>query len=284
MVQRAVRLGLFYRFFRGLVTDNRAWRLAILTVTAMSLGLLPQAVAATDGLAAAAENYRPHMAEDIDQSLAGARLLRERVGAHDLAGAKAAWIAARVGWERAEVFTSGFVPDLDQEIDTWPSATMGFHAVEARLFGAGETDVDGMVDALILHLADLSIKIHLMELLPQKLLNGTARLAYEVGESKADGGESRFSGTSLDDMRHNVEGIDLAFRVIFSPSLTAQDSGLAAAMQAKIARLKALTAAPDIKSLDPARIRAASEELVVVLQEAAPKIGLHSPTLEEIAQ
>jgi len=27
-------------------------------------------------------------------------------------GAKTAWIEARIGWERVEVFTSGFVPDL----------------------------------------------------------------------------------------------------------------------------------------------------------------------------
>jgi uncharacterized iron-regulated protein len=60
------------------------------------------------------------MAEQIDQSLAGARLLRERIAAGDLEGAKTAWIEARIGWERAEVFTSGFVPDLDREIDAWP--------------------------------------------------------------------------------------------------------------------------------------------------------------------
>ena len=51
---------------------------------------------------------------------------------------------------------------------------------------------------------------------PQGLLDGTVRLAYEVGESKADGGESRISGTSLDDMRNNVAGIDFAYRTIFA--------------------------------------------------------------------
>jgi iron uptake system EfeUOB component EfeO/EfeM len=58
------------------------------------------------------------MVEQIGQSLAGARLLRERIAAGDLEGAKTAWIEARIGWERAEVFTSGFVPDLDREIGT----------------------------------------------------------------------------------------------------------------------------------------------------------------------
>jgi iron uptake system component EfeO len=45
------------------------------------------------------------------------------------------------------------------------------------------------------------MKIRDTRLTGQGMLEGTAKLAYEIGESKADGGESRFSGTSLDDMR-----------------------------------------------------------------------------------
>jgi hypothetical protein len=37
---------------------------------------------------------------------------------------------------RSEVFTSGFVPELDSQIDAVPDATTGFHAIEAKLFGA----------------------------------------------------------------------------------------------------------------------------------------------------
>jgi hypothetical protein len=75
-----------------------------------------------------------------------------------------------------------------------------------------------------------------MPLTPQGLLVGTARLAYEVGESKADGGESRISGTSLDDMRNNVAGIDFAYRTIFTASLRTVDIKLAEAVDARIAR------------------------------------------------
>ena len=109
-----------------------------------------------------------------------------------------------MGWEKAEVFISGFVSDLDEDIDAWPNALNGFHAIEARLFGANAADVIGATDQLIYHLTDLDIKIRQIPLNSQGLLNGAARLAYEVGESKADGGESRYSGTSLDDMRNNV--------------------------------------------------------------------------------
>ena len=141
-----------------------------------------------------------------------------------------------------------------------------------------------MRDALILNLADLDVKVRHIELLPQRLLNGTARLAYEVGESKADGGESRFSGTSLNDMRNNVKGIDLAYKTIFAPTLEAQDSELAATLRAEIDRVKSLVDVPELTRLDPDQLRTASEELVVSLQAAAPVLGLHSPTLEEIAE
>jgi iron uptake system component EfeO len=242
------------------------------------------ASAQAEPLAETAEHYRPIMVEQIDQSLAGARLLHERIVAGDLDGAKTAWIEARNGWERAEVFTSGFVPDLDREIDAWPTALLGFHAIEATLIGAQRTDVQPETDALIFHLEDLDVKVHHLQLQPQRLLNGIARLAYEIGESKADGGESSFSGTSLNDMRNNVAGIELAYQTIFVGAVEEADPKLAAAIREKIEQLKELVGVSDLKGLDPEKLRGASEELIVALQTAAPKIGLRSPSLEEIAE
>jgi iron uptake system component EfeO len=254
----------------------------MLAATMLGSGLVPAARA--NALDDAAERYRPFMVADIDQALAGARTLHERVVAKDLAGAQRAWIGARVGWERAEVFTAGFVSELDEMIDAWPNALTGFHAVEAKLFGAKNVDVGDETSALVYHLADLDVKIHYAPLNAQGLLNGTARLAYEVGENKADGGESRYSGTSLDDMRNNVFGIALAYKTIFAPALHDADPKLADEAQTTIDALTALVAAPDLKSLDPDRLRAKSEELVLALQSAAPKIGLAAPTLEDLTQ
>jgi iron uptake system EfeUOB component EfeO/EfeM len=231
-------------------------------------------------LDAAAERYRPYMIEGIGSALAGARELRERVVANDLAGAKKAWLSARAGWERSEVFTAGFVPELDALIDAWPNADSGFHAIEARLFGAGKTDVESDAEVLVKNLDDLHRKLHDMPLTPQGLLDGTARLAYEVGESKADGGESRISGTSLDDMRNNVAGIEFAYRTIFADALKAADAELDQSIAARIEQLKTLVAAPDLPHVDVRALRRASEELVVALQSASVKLGLHQPTLE----
>jgi iron uptake system component EfeO len=241
-------------------------------------------VARADVAVPPTEQYRAFLIDEISQALANARVLRGRVEAHDVDGAKKAWIDARVGWERAEVFTSGFVSELDEQIDAWPNALTGFHAIEAKLFGAKTTDIGSEADQLVFHLSDLDIKIRQIPLNAQGLLNGAARLAYEVGESKADGGESRFSGTSLDDMRNNVAGIQLAYKTLFASALEGSDPKLAQNMHDTIQRLTALLSVSNVKALEPDRVRTTSEELIVHLQDAAPKIGLRRPTLEDITQ
>jgi iron uptake system component EfeO len=250
---------------------------ACLALLALGFGMRATSAASLDD---AAENYRPYMIEGIGQALVGARDLRERAAAGDLEGAKKAWISARAGWERSEVFTAGFVPELDAQIDAWPNADSGFHAIEATLFGAGLTDVKADTDALVEHLNSLHDRLRDMPLTPQGLLDGTVRLAYEVGESKADGGESRISGTSLDDMRNNVAGIDFAYRTIFAPALRTADARLAVAVDARIEQLKAIVAASDLQHIDIPALRRASEELVVTLQDASDKLGLRRATLE----
>ena len=195
-----------------------------------------------------------------------------------------AWIDARVGWERSEVFTSGFVPELDEAIDAWPDAAAGFHGIEAQLFGADPADVGDKADALIAQLADLDARVRTMKLTPQGLLDGVARLAYEIGDSKVDGGESRLSGTSLNDMRNNADGIDLAYRTLFAPKLEVVDRALAERVQSEIGQLKALLVVADLKSVDADNLRKTSEVLVVALQAAAPKLGLGTPTLEAAAR
>lgn len=261
---------------------TKSWMRSFLLGTTVVLSIAPRAGAAP--LEAAAESYRHYLIDDIGQALAGARSLRERLAAHDLDGARKAWIAARGGWERSEVFTSGFVPELDQQIDAWPNASRGFHGIEATLFGASHTDASAEADALIAHLADLHGQVVHVDLAPQRLLNGIARLAFEIGGNKADGGESRLSGTSLNDMRSNADGIALAYRVIFADAVEGSDPKLAAAARTAIERLQAAVNISELRNLDADRLRADSEELVALLQMAAPKIGLDKPTLEEGAR
>jgi iron uptake system component EfeO len=248
-----------------------------------ALSLAPRHSSATP-LDAAAETYRHYLIDDIGQALAGARELRQCLAAGDLAGARKAWIAARGGWERSEVFTSGFVPALDQAIDAWPNAEHGFHGIEAVLFGASGADADAETGALIAHLADVKDQLAHINLEPGRLLNGVVRLAFEVGGNKADGGESRLSGTSLDDMRSNAAGIALAYRVMFADAIERADPKLGSAASDAIKQLQAAVNIPNLHRFDAEKLRAESELLVVLLQAAAPKIGLEKPTLEEGAK
>src|SRR5271168_2385640 len=218
-------------------------RVALSLLLALAVGARVADAAALDE---AAERYRPYAIEGIGSVLAGARDLRERAAAKDLVGARKAWHSARAGWERSEVFTAGFVPELDALIDAWPNADSGFHTIEAKLFGAGQTDIGRDADALVQLLDELHTKLRDMPLSPQGLLDGTVRLAYEVGESKADGGESRISGTSLDDMRNNIAGVEFAYRTIFAGSLKEVDAGLAVRVTARIDEFKTIVAAPDL--------------------------------------
>jgi iron uptake system component EfeO len=188
--------------------------------------------------------------------------------------------------ERSEVFTSGFVPALDQAIDAWPNASHGFHGIEATLFGARGAGADAgpQTDVLIANLAEVQGQIAKIDLAPERLLNGIARLAFEVGGNKADGGESRLSGTSLFDMQNNADGIAVAWQVIFAEALAASDPKLAARLSAVIARLQAGVRIRDLRNLEGEKLRTDSEELVALLEMAAPKLGLSKPTLEEGAQ
>jgi iron uptake system EfeUOB component EfeO/EfeM len=225
--------------------------------------------------------YRSRLVEDVDASIASVKKLRDSVSSGDLAAAKRAWIEARIGWERSEVFTSGFAPDLDREIDAWPNGATGFHAIEAKLFGvAGPTGVEGEVDALLHNLSAMEATARNITLTSQGLFDGLTRLAYEVGESKLDGGESYLSGTSIDDMRHNVEGIELAYSMIFAPVIESREPDHHAEVLHLIAELKTMLAERDLRQIDQEKLRARSEELVFTLQTTAPAIALARPALE----
>ena len=270
-----------------LMTRGHRWMSIRSTLTFAILLAMPPCYPAakansepTVSLASGIERYRSQLIADIDRSVASTQKLRDSMARGDLASAKQAWIEARVGWERSEVFTSGFAPDLDREIDAWPDGATGFHAIEAKLFGAGRTDFAGEVDALQHGLSDMATTARSTTLTSQGLLDGLARLAYEVGESKVDGGESRISGTSIDDMRNNVDGIELAYGTIFAPAVEDRDRNLNATIQHLIDGLKTMLAQRDLRQLEQERLRVLSEELVVALQTAAPVLALARPALE----
>ncbi|HVM81485.1 MAG TPA: EfeM/EfeO family lipoprotein [Stellaceae bacterium] len=255
-------------------------RWSLLVAGALAIfAAVPTAKAATldDGIA----NYTARAVAQIDRARDAAARLQQRVAAHDVAGARAAWLESHVDWERSETFTGELYADLDEAIDAWPDAKSGYHLIEARLFGGDPSGIEPAVAALVTSLTEFSKQIRAKGLTAQGLLNGTAKLTLEIGENKAAGGESAASGTSLADMRNNVQGIDDVFTIVFEPALKAKNPELAANARRELTIIEAAVAVPDLKSVDQGTLTKASERLALALKAAAGDLGLEAPSLED---
>ena len=245
-------------------------------VVAMTMTGAPARAASLDEGAA---KFKPFIVGHIEIALSGAREMQAAVKAGDLKTAQAAWIKSRKGWEAMEPVTGEYFGDLDKVIDPWPDAKSGYHAIEAVLFSGKKTDGLEQTTADLLTNMDrfkarVTDKTFSFE--PQKLLEGTANLAYEVGEEKSGGGESPFAATSIVDMQQNVEGIDFAWKTVFADTLKKNDAKLAGLIDERIERLKGLLNVADIKSMDAKKVHVGGEELAALMLQAAPALGLRS--------
>jgi iron uptake system component EfeO len=255
-------------------------RRALAGLIPVALAVMPTAPSGAAEFDAAIAQYKSFLGEQVARSADAAAALRDSVAAGDLAGAQHAWLEARGGWEAAEVVADEFFPELDAAIDAWPDAKHGFHAIEAKLFGAHSTDIVAESEALLDNLRTFRHKLDATPLTAQGLLNGATKLAFEIGENKSDGGESPFSGNSLAEIGDNLAGIDAAYRKVFAAPLAAEDAALDRKVRTTIEELHAVTAAGDLAKLDQTRLRKLSEELAIALQAAGPAIGLQKPVLE----
>ena len=223
--------------------------------------------------------FKPYLLGQVGASLTATRAMREYVAAGDLAGAQKSWLAARDGWEQTEVIAAELFPDLDRAIDAWPDAQRGFHAIEARLFGAHSTDTLGAVDELVRNLTEFERQVRASPVRAQTLLNGITRLLYEIGEDKSGGGESPFSGNSLQEVVSNVTAIDAAYQRVFARSVQRKNAQLGGAVNADLERLRQITSVPSLKLLDAAQLRDLTETLTSNLISAGRDLELLSPQL-----
>jgi iron uptake system EfeUOB component EfeO/EfeM len=233
----------------------------------------------TAPLDAAAAAFKPYLLEQIDVSLNATKTMRDRIASGDLAQAQKAWLASRDGWERSEIIAAELFPDLDRAIDAWPDARSGFHSIEARLFGAHSIDTLSAADELVGNLADFERQLRSTTLRAQSLLNGTTRLLYEVGEDKAGGGESPFSGNSLQEVVSNVVAITASYKRVFAQSVQRKNAQLDAVVIADLARLQQLVSVQSLKQLDATRLRDLTETLTSNLISAGQELGLERPEL-----
>jgi iron uptake system EfeUOB component EfeO/EfeM len=258
-------------------------RCLLLPVAAIALAATAAPSGAADTLAKGAEAYKAYVVEQIGSTLAGAKDLQAAIKAGDAKAAQAAWIKSRTGWERIEPITAEFFAELDEAIDSWPDAKQGYHAIEARLFAGNLSDLSAPTDKLVTAVTafDKAVRAPNFRFSSQGLLNGVTKLAYELGEKKAKGGESPYAATSLIDMRDNLQGIDALYKTVLQEPLKAKDAKLAQSIDGKIQDIEATLKAQDIKSLDQAKLQKTSEELAVLLQESASKLNLKKPSLSD---
>jgi iron uptake system component EfeO len=250
-----------------------AWCLAILAPSA------PVRASDASPLEIATAAFKPYVLEQISSCLNIVKTMSERIAARDLAGAQQSWLAARSGWEGSEVITNEFFPDLDRKIDSWPDAEKGFHAIEAKLFGAHDVQVLPVTEELINNLTEFERRLRTTTLTAQGLLNGTAKLIYEIGENKAEGGESPFSGNSLAEMRANLASVAAAYQRVFAPLAKKRNAELARVFSKDLAVMQALVTVPTLQELDQVRLRDASESLVNDLASVGRECGLENPGL-----
>ncbi len=261
---------------------GRAKRSMVALAASVTLTVAISGGAHADAYGGGLKAFKAYGVSKIDSALAGAQELKAKVAAKDVAGAQAAWKKARVGWEGAEIFTGEFFSELDEKIDAWPDAKAGFHAIEAPLFSGKLDEIGPQVDELVANLKEFDEKLKAKDFsfTMQGLMNGTAGLAYEIGDNKSKGGESQFAGTSLTDIKNNMIGIDATFDNVFEKPLKAKDAKFAKKLDAQVDTvLDMVKKAKDFKALDQEKLRTASEELAVDFQTAAEKLGLEKPKL-----
>jgi iron uptake system EfeUOB component EfeO/EfeM len=230
-------------------------------------------------LEASAADFKPYVLDAITRCLTAVRTMHQRIDAHDLVGAQQAWIAAREGWEGSEVVTNEFFPRLDRAIDAWPDADTGFHAIEARLFGAHDVKVSPAASELVANLEEFQRQLQRTTLTAQGLLNGATRLVYEIGEDKAQGGESPYSGNSLAEIRDNLHCVEATYERVFAPAVRKADASVARSFNAHMQQLRSVSSVTTLQQLDQIRLRDLSESLANDLVSMSRAIGLQRPQL-----
>ncbi len=194
----------------------------------------------------AVRDYRTYLAEQVADSSAKTKVMTAAIRSGDLAAARAAYPAGRVGWERIEPIASA-VEELDGKLDarvddfegTDDPAFTGWHRIEHILFVDGSTDAAvPFADGLDADLATLTRQIGTIDLPAVTLARGAAELVEEVSEGKITGEENRYAKTDFVDIDANIDGSKEVVKVL-TPALEATNPELVEIISANFADVTA---------------------------------------------
>ncbi len=177
------------------------------------------------------------------------KVFTDAVRAGDLEGAKKAYAASRIGWERTEPVAESF-GDIDPKVDVREDGLERPGPGEGldRLAPPGEGALAGqedhprekqLADALDADLADWVKRVGKAEITPTSMANGAKELLDEVATGKVTGEEERYSHTDLVDFKANVEGAQKSFDLL-KPVASKNDPKLVADLDKRFAALNAL--------------------------------------------
>jgi len=269
---------------KGLSFGRRWRRLGSAVAIAVLVGNPMTALAENDSSAfdAATQAYRKVLNGEIDAVIASAQRMLAAMQQGDLAGARKYWIESHAGWERLEVITVDLFPDQQDGIDGWPKAKTGYHAIEAWLFGPTTLVPKWAVDDLLDQLDRFRRLFAQADLNGYYLLAAAATLTYAIGSDEADGSESAVSGTSLDDMRHNIEALRYLWKTVFADALAVNHKPLADDIFTRMAGLYAIVDVPNMTFLDQSLLQQEAYALAGKLAQAAVAFGWTAPNYKDI--
>lgn len=183
------------------------------------------AAAPSPELDKAAAAYKAYASSQIDQLVAGVKVLTDAVRAGNLKAAQDAFAPSRQPWERIEPLAE-LVENVDGAVDSRvddfagvddPKFT-GWHRLEYLLFEKNTTDGGApFADRLDKDIAGLKDEFANVEVKPINVANGAAELIEEVSQGKMTGEEDRYSKTDLWDFDANLQGSQVAIDKLSQP-------------------------------------------------------------------
>lgn len=224
----------------------------------------------------AAQPYREMVNTNIDGMVAQAQAMLAAIKANNLPTARQAWIYSRVFYNRSLV-TLYMARDLLVQIDDWPQATEGFHGVEAGLFTPGAPLPVDEADRLVAQLERLQRIFKPEPLYAHEVLIGMGIIALALNNDRPLQDQSAISGTSLLDMRSNVEGMRVAWNTVFAPIMNAEHRGVARRVEKQLDTVQRLLAVNALDQLDKVAFTNETRLLQDSISDAVVEIGWRQP-------
>ncbi len=235
--------------------------------------------------------YRVYLDRRASELADSVDVLGERIAAGDLAGARAAWLAARQPWRQMAPVTAR-IADLADTMDPLaaylekreadPGFT-GFHRIEYALWSEGTTEgLAPIMARLSDDVATLKGRLKTLNLAPADLAANAAALATRVAD-QATASPTPYSHADLADFSADLDGIAKS-ALLVDPLVKAADpsasAGLARALDAARATLDGFRqdgAFPSYDTVDAAgreRIADAFRQVAAAAAVLNPTIGL----------